>query len=248
MPVHDWTRVHACIFHSFHCSWVVEISRALNRGILPPDYYALMERINQEPETGLRDLEGPADGGEPDDEPPGAIARSTAPPTAHFQARTEVGVYAARASSIVIRHTSRHQAIAVVQLVSPGNKNSRYGLRSFVDKAREFLRAGLHLLVVDLFPPMRRDPAGIPGAIWDEFEDNDFALSSEQPLSLGAFIGGPCQEVFLERTAVGAVLPDWPLFLTPEYYISVPLEATYQSAWEAVPTYWRDVLTAPDSV
>jgi hypothetical protein len=35
-----------------------------------------------------------------------------------------------------------------------------------------------------------------------------------------------------------------PLFLTPHVYIPVPLEATCQSAWEAVPSFWRDVLTA----
>jgi hypothetical protein len=33
-----------------------------------------------------------------------------------------------------------------------------------------------------------------------------------------------------------------PLFLTPEVYVPVPLEPTYQSAWDAVPTYWRGVL------
>jgi hypothetical protein len=38
------------------------------------------------------------------------------------------------------------------------------------------------------------------------------------------------------------------LFLTPEVYILVPLEATYQSAWEGMPAYWREVLTAkPDA-
>ncbi len=30
-----------------------------------------------------------------------------------------------------------------------------------------------------------------------------------------------------------------PLFLTPEVYIPLPLERTYESAWEAVPAYWR---------
>jgi len=38
-----------------------------------------------------------------------------------------------------------------------------------------------------------------------------------------------------------------PLFLTAEVYVPLPLEATYQSAWEAVPAYWRDMLTAPVS-
>lgn len=45
MPVHDWTRVDAGIFHAFHHSWIEEISRALNRGILPKGYHALPEQI-----------------------------------------------------------------------------------------------------------------------------------------------------------------------------------------------------------
>jgi hypothetical protein len=38
MPVHDWRRVDAGIFHHFHLGWIAELSRALNRGLLPPDY------------------------------------------------------------------------------------------------------------------------------------------------------------------------------------------------------------------
>src|SRR5581483_8630143 len=44
MPIHDWTRVDAGIFHAFHHEWITEIGRALNRGLLPPDYYALPEQ------------------------------------------------------------------------------------------------------------------------------------------------------------------------------------------------------------
>ena len=33
------------IFHDFHHSWIEEIKRSLNRGLLPPDYYALAEQI-----------------------------------------------------------------------------------------------------------------------------------------------------------------------------------------------------------
>jgi hypothetical protein len=35
MPVHDWARVDAGIFHHFHVAWIDEIARALNRGLLP---------------------------------------------------------------------------------------------------------------------------------------------------------------------------------------------------------------------
>src|SRR5271168_316512 len=45
MPIHDWTRVDAGIFHDFHHAWIEEIKRALNRGLLPPDHYALAEQI-----------------------------------------------------------------------------------------------------------------------------------------------------------------------------------------------------------
>ena len=44
MPIHDWTRVDPGIFHAFHHDWITEIARALNRGLLPPAYYALPEQ------------------------------------------------------------------------------------------------------------------------------------------------------------------------------------------------------------
>ena len=44
MPIHDWTRVDAGIFHDFHLGWIAEIRHVLNGGLLPPNYYALAER------------------------------------------------------------------------------------------------------------------------------------------------------------------------------------------------------------
>ena len=44
MPVHDWTRVEAGIFHAFHVAWLPEIQRTLNDGLLPPGYYSLAEQ------------------------------------------------------------------------------------------------------------------------------------------------------------------------------------------------------------
>jgi hypothetical protein len=245
MPVHNWTRVEAGIFHDFHHGWIEEIKRALNRGLLPPPYYALAEQIAAGREPDVLALKGPTRGGEPDVNPPGAVALAATPPKVQFRARTEIDIYATKAKAVVVRHTSRHQVIAVLEIVSPGNKNSRHALRAFVEKAVELVRARVHLLIVDLFPPGPRDPQGIQKAIWDEFTDNDFTLPSKKSLSVGAYIGGPCPEVLIEPAAVGAPLPEMPLFLTPDDYILVPLEATYQSAWDAVPSFWRDVLTAP---
>ena len=44
MPIHDWSRVDAGIFHHFHHAWIEEIARALNRGVLPGEYYAMAEQ------------------------------------------------------------------------------------------------------------------------------------------------------------------------------------------------------------
>ena len=44
MPIHDWSRVDAGIFHHFHHGWIEEIARALNGGVLPDDYYAMAEQ------------------------------------------------------------------------------------------------------------------------------------------------------------------------------------------------------------
>lgn len=221
MPVHDWSRVDAGIFHHFHLEWIGELARVLNRGLLPPDHYALAEQIASVWEPDVLTLRAPTKGLPPDE------------------------MYAAKARSVVIRHTSNHQIIAVVETVSPGNKSSRQRFRAFVDKAVQLLRSSIHLLILDLFPPGPCDPQGIHKGIWDEFIDNDFTLPPDKPLTLVAYTGGAFPEAFVEPVAVGTPLPEMPLFLSPDVYIRVPLEHTYQSAWEAVPEFWRDVLTAP---
>jgi hypothetical protein len=245
MPIHDWTRVDAGIFYHFHLGWLDDISRALNRGLLPPNYYALTEQVAGGVEPDVLTLQYPGGSGVPIAEPSGGVVLAEAPPRVQFRSRAEPDAYAFKARSVAIRHISNHKVVALVEIVSPGNKSSRHGLRAFVEKAVEFLRAGIHLVVLDLFPPGPRDPQGIHKAIWDEIIDNDFTLPAGKPLTLVSYIGGLIPEAFIEPTAVGAALPEMPLFLTPEVYVPLPLEATYQSAWEAVPSYWQTVLTAP---
>ena len=55
----------------------------------------------------------------------------------YLAARAESDIYATKAKAVVIHHKSNHQVIAVVEIVSPGNKNSRHGLRAFVTKAEK---------------------------------------------------------------------------------------------------------------
>src|SRR5688500_11311797 len=45
MPVHDWTRIYAGAFHDFHHEWLVAIKHALSRGLLPAEYYAMVDQV-----------------------------------------------------------------------------------------------------------------------------------------------------------------------------------------------------------
>src|SRR5438874_1509266 len=79
---------------------------------------------------------------------------------------------------------------AEIELVSPGNMSSRHALRSFVDKAIELLNAGIHLLIVDLFPPGPRQPQSIHAAVSSEIIEDNFQLPPDQPLTLVAYSAG----------------------------------------------------------
>jgi hypothetical protein len=246
MPIHDWTRVDPGIFHHFHHSWIEEIARYLNRGRLPRGYYALAEQITGAFGPDVLALERPVDGSfSAESKPSGGIALAEAPPKVQFRAQAEIDIYAAKAKAVVIRHRSRHQIIAMIEIVSPGNKDRQTPFAAFIHKAQQALLAGIHLLIVDLFPPTSRDPDGIHRVIWDSDYDGDFALPADKPLTCVSYIGYSGMEVFLQPVAVGDTLPEMPLFLTREVYVPVPLEATYEAAWEAVPDFLREFLAAP---
>ena len=130
---------------------------------------------------------------------------------------------------------SNDRTIADIEIISPGNKSTPGAIRTFVEKASQMLRGGIHLLVIDPFPPTPRDPQGIAKLIWDELDISDFVLPKDRPLTVASFMGGASQEAFIEPVSVGSPLPEMPLFLTTDIYVPLPLETTYQSAWEAVP-------------
>src|SRR5205814_4755734 len=110
----------------------------------------------------------------------------TAPPPARTITRTEAAIYAAKANRVTIRHPDG-DVVAVIEIVSPGNKSSRHAIRAFARKAVEFLKAGVHLLIVDLFPPGPRDPQGIHKAIWDRLCEEPFTLPTDKPLTLASY-------------------------------------------------------------
>ena len=65
------------------------------------------------------------------------------------------------------------------------------------------------------------------------------------PLTLVAYECELITHAYVETIAVGEVVPDMPLFLEPGAHILVPLEATYQAAWDTVPARWQRVIVPP---
>jgi hypothetical protein len=245
MPMHDWTRVEAGIFHAFHHRWISALSDVLNAGLLPADYYALPEQqaAGFGPDVlTLQDQNPSADesigGGT------GAATALQAPPQTRFMAQTDAEFYRRKKSSVVVRHVSGDRIVAMVEIVSPGNKASQHAFRAFVDKACELLEHRIHLLLIDPFPPGRRDPNGIHAAIWEMVEDNPFRLPAEKPLTLVAYECDLTTRAYIEPVAVGDLLPDMPLFLQPRGCVTAPLETTYQTAFTVLPRRWRRVLEA----
>jgi hypothetical protein len=233
------------LFHAFHFHWISSLSNALNTGVLPPHYFALPEQRVAGPISDVLTLQLPSSNGAPVGAAPG-IAVATSPPRTRLVRRTEsdLNAYARKADRITVRH-EEGRIVAVVEIVSPGNKGSQNQLRFFVEKASNLIMEGIRVLVIDLFPPSKRDPEGIHKAIWDEFEDDDFVLPPDKRLILAAYDAGESLVAYVEPVAVGDVMPDMPIFLEPNFYVLAPLEATYRTAWTHFPNALKGRLEAP---
>jgi Protein of unknown function (DUF4058) len=182
MPIHDWTRVEAGVFHHFHQRWIGAITDVLNQRLLPAEYYALAEQQGAgfEPDIltlragGSPEPDGPA--GPPDASLSGRAGGNgtggggvlVAEPRVRITAKTDFEFYRRKQNVVAVRHASGDQLVAVVAVVSKANKSGRKAFEDFLRKAAELLTHQVHLLILDLQPPTARDPQGIHGAIWDE--------------------------------------------------------------------------------
>lgn len=239
MPMHDWSQVTAGIYHNFHCLWLSAITNRLNAGLLPEGMIAMAEQVIGGPAPDVvtlqrNDIDFPTGSSD-------TTAVMEVPPQTEYVITAESEQYATKANRVVVRH-GLGKVIAVVELVSPGNKNSRHALRSFVDKTVALLYDNINLLVIDPFPPSPRDPQGIHKAIWDEIADNPFQLPADRQLTLVAYQAEPTKTAYVQPIAVGQPLPDMPLFIHENQYINVPLEATYMATWQVLPQPLRDLV------
>ncbi|MBO0700233.1 MAG: DUF4058 family protein, partial [Zavarzinella sp.] len=206
MPMHDWTRVDDGTYHDFHTAWIAELRKVLNRGTLPKGYYALAEQQAGDVGPDVLTLRRPPRAElDRDLDESGGIAVASDPPRVEYTATSDLKAYAARRRTIVIRHRSGDRVVAMIEIVSPGNKRTRYQIGRFVRKAAKVILAGVHLLVVDPFPPGKRDPQGIHGAIWSELDGSDYRQPADKPLTLVSYAAGPTTTAHIQPFRVGQV-------------------------------------------
>ncbi len=244
MPMHDWSKVKAGTYHNFHQLWTSSITNQLNIGILPPGCFAMAEQIIGGPEpdvVALKLFEDPlatenhlewrdiTQGGNAV-----AFAEPKTKPKASMVMIADEDRYVLKTNRIVVRH-ELGQVLAIIELISPGNKNSTHAIRSIVEKLVQLLRQGINLLVIDPFPPSSRDPRGIHALIWNEITDQPFQLPTDRQLTIVSYQAAPSKTAWVEPTSVGTTLPAMPLFLRNEIYVNLPLETSYQQTWDGLP-------------
>jgi hypothetical protein len=247
MPVHDWTRVGQGIFHAFHCAWITEIQRVLNTKVLPPGYYALAEQVTGTVLPDVLTLELTPRGREGADfrgetshaAEGGGLAVAVSPPKVAIVDHAEELSYATLRKTVVIRHATDHRIVAFIEIVSLGNKVTSLELDRFLVKACSALKQRIHLLLIDLYPPGHNDPNGMHGALWNALGQSPFTAPLDKPLQCAAYEAAAGITAYVEPLAVGAPLPEMPVFLQPGYYVNVPLGPTYAAAFETLPAFWR---------
>ena len=157
-----------------------------------------------------------------------------------FGPRRTRDFYAGRANRIVVKH-HLGRIIAVIEIMSPGNKDSRAALR-LRGQGHRFPAPRRSRSARRSFSPTVRDPFGMHKVIWDEIHEEDFAFPAGKDRILASYETGGERVAYVEPIAVGDLLPDMPLFLANGIDIKVPLESTYCAAWEASPEEMRQAV------
>lgn len=154
MPMHDWTRVDAGIFHGFHALWIAALNNALNGGLLPRGFYAYPEQHVGRYIADLITLHTAAPHVSPPPDVSGGLAVAEAPPRVRYKDELSPSDRARR-RTLAVRDVSGHRLVAVLEIVSPSNKDRRDHVEELAGKIDGLLSAGVHVLLVDPFPPER---------------------------------------------------------------------------------------------
>jgi hypothetical protein len=256
MPIHPWSRVDDGDFHHFHLQWIGGLAGVLNETLLPKPYYAIAEPVLGEAEPDVIALQArPAEEeSERQSSAPPGLLRSDAPEGAVALAPGTVLLeeflpdpYSRKTRRIVIKDAWQGDAVlAVIELVSRGNKTSRSRAEIFLQKSVALLDRGIHLVMLDLHGPTNNVPRGFHAMISEHLGHETAPPPVDRPLAAVTYqaLQSGALRAHVVPLKVGDALPAMPVFLTPSDFVRLPLEETYSLAFRGVPWKFREALEA----
>jgi hypothetical protein len=224
-PHHHW--------ESFHSNWATRIADSI-AAVLPPDYQ-VEEHIHLGPsiEIDVAALEGTGTSEGGTSSGPALATRAApayAPPVpdgtmpAAFLDTFEIRVFSTPAGLTLV---------AVVELISPGNKDRPGQRRAFAAKCASYLAQGVSLIMVDVVTTYHTNLHNDLMQLMDAGGN----LTFPPEVNLYAASYRPVRrrerdeiDLWRRRLAVGAPLPTLPLHLPGDMFLAVDFEATYQEA------------------
>ncbi len=224
-PNHHW--------ESFHSNWATRIADVI-AAVLPPEFQ-VEEHTHAGPgfeidvatyETETSPEENTATGP--------ALATCAAPTYAPpIPDATMPAVYPDTFEVRVFSTTAGLTLVAVIELVSPGNKDRPAERRAFAAKCASYLAQGVSLIVVDIVTNRHANLHNELMRLMETAPNLD--LPAEVSLYAVAYRPvrrGEQEEIDLwwRPLALGAPLPTLPLRLTGDLCIAVDFEAAYQEA------------------
>lgn len=238
MPLLDWdavTRTRRRTWQGFHSAWATCITFQLNAQPLPRRYHAEptthagmhVESDILTIEEDLAELTNGSNGQE------GGVATAVyAPPQPPLVAQVDFGgldVYEVR----VYDDEASQALAAVLELVSPANKDRPASREAFATKCAAYLQQGVAVAVIDIVTERREN---LHEALMDRLglgEEQAAAVQTDL-YAVSYRTAGVGTKLRLEAwpfaLAVGAPLPTLPLWLSPVLAVPVHLEASYAAA------------------
>jgi hypothetical protein len=224
-PHHHW--------ESFHSNWATRIADGI-APLLPPEFQ-VEEHTHAGPgfEIDVATYEGETPAQASAAAGP-ALATCAAP--AYAPPVPDGTLPAAFPDTFEVRvfHTTAGLTlVAVIELVSPGNKDRPAERRAFVAKCASYLAQGVSLIVVDIVTNRHANLHNELMRLMESAPELDFP----DDVTLYAVAYRPVRradkeeiDVWRRRLAVGAPLPTLPLRLTGDLFVAVDFEAAYQEA------------------
>ncbi len=222
-------------WQSFHTIWAVAIAGRLN-ATLPRRYVATVQtHLGRRVEADVAEFELPL---APEDEPRNGTGGGVAVQTWAPPAVTSVlpAVFPDDIQVKVIDQMDSMRLVAVIELISPGNKDRPEARRAFGAKCAAYLQRGVGLVAVDTVTSRRfnlhNDFVRVTGL------PEQFAMPDDVWLYATAYRPARRHDIneidfWAVPLAVGGALPLLPLALKGTRAVPFDLEATYTGAREA---------------